>query len=343
MLAHNISLINVQAGVALHLIDEQPEQARPALANIKDGEPRRAAGAADRARRAAPRRRGAPARPRPAWPTSTGWSRACGPAGSTCALERQPDAGPLPQPVELAAYRIVQEALTNVTRHAGARTVTVRLDVRRRRDDRGDRRRASAAPRGPGNGIVGMRERAAALGGTLDAGPRPAGGFRVRAPTCRCGRRDLGRASPTTRPWCGPGSAPCSTRRTTSTVVGEAADGDEAVRLALEHRPDVVLMDIRMPGVDGLAATRRSPTTSAGRREGRDPDDVRPRRVRVRGDPAGRQRVPGQGHRAGELLRAVRAVVAGDALLSPRVTRRLIEEFADPGRRTRPASRTWPA
>jgi DNA-binding NarL/FixJ family response regulator len=100
------------------------------------------------------------------------------------------------------------------------------------------------------------------------------------------------------------------------TVVAEAADGEEAVRHAVEHRPDVVLMDIRMPGLDGLAATRAIAA------------DARLADVRVvvlttfDTEPA-------------ELLRAVRAVVAGDALLSPGVTRRLIEEFAarakDPG------------
>jgi signal transduction histidine kinase len=82
--------------------------------------------------------------------------------------------------VELAAYRIVQEALTNVTRHASARTVTVRVTY-----DDGvtveviDDGVGGAAP--VGNGIIGMRERAAALGGTVDAGPRTGGGFRVVA------------------------------------------------------------------------------------------------------------------------------------------------------------------
>ena len=87
---------------------------------------------------------------------------------------------PLPAAVELAAYRIVQEALTNVTRHARAQVVTIRLgyadgvtiDV----TDNG-----VGGPAAPGTGITGMQERAAALGGTVDAGPRPGGGFRVRA------------------------------------------------------------------------------------------------------------------------------------------------------------------
>jgi signal transduction histidine kinase len=80
----------------------------------------------------------------------------------------------------VAAYRIVQEALTNVTRHARARAATVRLTygdgVTVEVTDDG-----VGGPAVPGNGIVGMRERAAALGGAVEAGPCPDGGFRVRA------------------------------------------------------------------------------------------------------------------------------------------------------------------
>lgn len=112
-------------------------------------------------------------------------------------------------------------------------------------------------------------------------------------------------------------------------VVGEAANGDEAVQLALEKRPDVVLMDIRMPVVDGLVATRR--IVEDERLENVkviilttfDLDDYVFEAIR-----AGANGFLVKDTEPVELLRAVRAVVAGDALLSPSVTRRLIEEFA---------------
>jgi DNA-binding NarL/FixJ family response regulator len=113
------------------------------------------------------------------------------------------------------------------------------------------------------------------------------------------------------------------------TVVGEAADGETAVRLAKETRPDVVLMDIRMPGVDGLVATRRIA------------EDERLADVKVvilttfdldeyvfEAIRAGANGFLVKDTEPAELLRALRVAVAGDALLSPGVTRRLIAEFA---------------
>ncbi|MFE6906497.1 response regulator transcription factor [Streptomyces erythrochromogenes] len=117
-------------------------------------------------------------------------------------------------------------------------------------------------------------------------------------------------------------------------VAGEAGDGEEAARLVRNLRPDVVLMDIRMPVLDGLAATRRIT------------EDEALREVRVvmlttfeldayvfEAIRAGACGFLVKDTEPEELLRAVRAVVKGDALLSPGVTRRLIREFAARSRR----------
>ena len=184
VLAHNISLINVQAGVALHLIDERPEQARTALAAIKDASNE----ALSELRSVLDvLRRGYEDPPR---------SPTLGLARIDDLVERTQAAGlsvsksvegvprPLPAEVDLAAFRIVQEALTNVTRHAGGASATVRvgfeenaLTIQVEDDGRG----MPATPSGGGRGIRGMGERAAALGGEVEVGPRNGGGFRVVA------------------------------------------------------------------------------------------------------------------------------------------------------------------
>jgi DNA-binding NarL/FixJ family response regulator len=117
------------------------------------------------------------------------------------------------------------------------------------------------------------------------------------------------------------------------TVVGEAGDGVEAARLAAQTRPDVVLMDIRMPGVDGLEATRRivaDPALSATRvviLTTFELDEYVFEALRV-----GASGFLVKDTEPVELLRGIRAVAAGDALLSPGVTRRVIAEFAGAGR-----------
>jgi signal transduction histidine kinase len=185
VLAHNISLINVQAGVALHLMDEHSDQARTALSAIKQasnealGELRSVLDVLRQGNEEPPRS-----------PTSglahldelLARTRA---TGLRVTKEIKGTRRPLPREVDLAAFRIVQEALTNVTRHAGEAEATVHIEYGDRTlivqvddDGRGDPSNALA---GGGKGIAGMRERAVALGGDLEAGSRPEGGFRVRA------------------------------------------------------------------------------------------------------------------------------------------------------------------
>ncbi len=179
VLAHNISLINVQASVALHLLDEQPDKARPALTTIKETSRdalHELRSALDLLRRGDE----APRAPTPGLADLDALLAGVRASGLEVRVEYDQPPEPLPAAVELVAYRIVQEALTNVTRHAHARQAAVRLacadGVTVEVSDDGVGGSVVA-----GNGIVGMRERAAALGGTVEVGPGPEGGVRVVA------------------------------------------------------------------------------------------------------------------------------------------------------------------
>jgi signal transduction histidine kinase len=186
VLAHDLSLINVQAGTALHLADRQPDRALQALATIKEVskealvELRAVLGALRAVDEEAPRA------PAPTLSRLEDLVARAGSAGVAVRLERNGSTAPLPSPVDQAAFRIVQEALTNVGRHSGATNAVVRVNreegaVVVEVEDDGREPAPAVARNGGGTGISGMRERARALGGNLQAGPRRDGGFRVRA------------------------------------------------------------------------------------------------------------------------------------------------------------------
>jgi len=203
VLGHHLSLINVQAGVGLHLMDNRPEQAREALAAIKT-----ASSEALREVRAVlgvlrPEEEAAPRQPALGLDRLTDLTAD---AGLPVTTETVGERRALPAEVDRAAYRIVQEALTNVRRHAttgAAATVSVayapdelRLTIRNdgpRAAQRPDPAATGDAGRDTdGSGIAGMRARAASLGGSLDAGPLPDGGYLVSAilPTSKTPTRE---------------------------------------------------------------------------------------------------------------------------------------------------------
>ena len=196
VLAHGIATINIQAGVAVHVLHERPEHAAQALRTIKASskdalrELRGILGVLRAADETQPRE------PAPGLSQLDRLIDATSHAGVPTQLAVSGQQRALPATVDLAAYRIVQESLTNVLRHAAPTSAVVAISYASDQmtisiDDRGcARERGSAYLNGhaaeasacdPGHGILGMRERAHALGGELHAGPRTSGGFRVRA------------------------------------------------------------------------------------------------------------------------------------------------------------------
>jgi signal transduction histidine kinase len=182
VVAHNISLINVQAATTLHLLNGGDERASRALATIKQvshetlGELRSVLGAL---RQVDDEVLLGPAHSLDQLDELVARTAA---GGLAARLVREGSPRRLAAAVEQAGYRIVQEALTNVVRHTKATHATVRLvygdhDLVVQIDD--DGRGGTTVV--PGNGITGMTERATALGGNLRAAPKPGGGFRVRA------------------------------------------------------------------------------------------------------------------------------------------------------------------
>ncbi|ASQ94148.1 histidine kinase [Streptomyces sp. 11-1-2] len=201
VVAHHIALVNVQAGVASHVMDNRPDQAKEALAHVRQAS--RSALEELRATVGLLRQYGDPAAPTEPAPGLAvldqlvdGFVR----AGMRVRAQPPEALGPLPGSVDLTAYRVVQEALTNVHKHAGpGATAEIRiarvggaagsaLEVTVEDDGAGTR------PEGPegeppapgeetgggGHGLLGMRERVTALRGSCEATPLPEGGFRVR-------------------------------------------------------------------------------------------------------------------------------------------------------------------
>jgi signal transduction histidine kinase len=192
VVAHNVSVMVVQADGAAYVLDAAPDQAKQALNTISTtgrqalAEMRRLLGllrAGDDA--------GGEYVPQPGVDQLADLIDQVRGAGLPVRFEVAGDARPLSSGVELTAYRIVQEALTNVRKHGGdgaSASVLLgfgdaALDLLIEDDGRGARRDqyAQGGQDGLGQGLIGMRERIGMIGGTLDAGPRPGGGFRISA------------------------------------------------------------------------------------------------------------------------------------------------------------------
>jgi signal transduction histidine kinase len=189
VVAHAMSVIAVQSGVGAHVASSHPQEASKALAAIE---------ATSRAALTELRRmlgvlrqdsepRGSLA-PVPGLADMDSLLAETAKAGLAVRLRVEGTPSPLPAGIDLSAYRIVQEALTNVVRHAGPAHAQVRICYRDQDvtvevtdDGRGAVTSVSDGRPGTGHGLIGIRERVAAFGGDLEVGPRPGGGFRVAA------------------------------------------------------------------------------------------------------------------------------------------------------------------
>ena len=189
VVAHSMSVIAVQSGVGAHVAESRPEEVGKALATIEATsratleELRRLLGVLRQDSESQ-----ASLAPVPGLADLEGLLGEVAKAGLAVRLQVEGTPSPLPAGVDLSAYRIVQEALTNVVKHAGPAQAQVTIGYRDRDvtvevtdDGRGAAALAGDGRGGTGHGLVGMRERVAAFGGDLETGPRPGGGFRVAA------------------------------------------------------------------------------------------------------------------------------------------------------------------
>jgi len=183
-LTHSISVIQVQAGVAVHLARKRGEDVPPALLAIQEA----GADAVRELRATLDVLRSEEDGDGSGLSQLDSLVARARAAGLPVTVTVTGAERPLPPEVDQAAYRIVQEALTNVSRHAGHARASVHLhytpetlSIQVDDDGNGAVTGTGTRPSGPGLGLVGMRERVSALGGRLQAGPQDDGGFQVRA------------------------------------------------------------------------------------------------------------------------------------------------------------------
>jgi signal transduction histidine kinase len=188
VVTHNVSVMVIQAGAARKVLDTAPEQARQALLAVEAGgraamaELRHTMGLLTGSEPASSE----DLSPQPGLDQVPVLADRMRDAGVTVEVHVEGTPVRLPAGTDLAAYRVVQEALTNAVKHAAGATVVVTVDHRAPgavgidvADDGGTPNGAAAA--GNGRGLIGLRERLSVYGATLEAGPRPTGGYRVRA------------------------------------------------------------------------------------------------------------------------------------------------------------------
>jgi signal transduction histidine kinase len=187
IVAHSIGIIAIQAGSGSRVFDARPDEARDALAAIEAASRETLSGLRRmvtglRSADAEPGREPAPLGPAPGLADLERLAATTLDAGVRVDVDWRGGREPLPADIDLSAFRIIQEAVTNVVRHAGTDRCQVVIDTRDGQlsievTDSGHGGDAA----GTGYGITGMRERATLLGGDFSAGPRPDGGFRVAA------------------------------------------------------------------------------------------------------------------------------------------------------------------
>ena len=374
VIAHNVSVMVVQADGASYALDSSPERARQALGAIASTG-RQALAEMRRMLGVLRSDDGTPGVvPLPGIGQLGELLDQTRASGLDVSFTVQGVPGPLPSGLALAAYRIIQESLTNTRKHGGPRA-SAQVLLRYCEDvlvlEITDDGRGVTVADGAGHGLTGMRERVALYNGTLHTGPRPGGGYQVtaRLPVARGaapagGQAEAGaggqvtraparRAGGAPRPGgAGTGRARTGVRRMSikillvddqelvrtgfrmvldaqddMCVIGEAGDGLAATRMLQSRPADVVVMDVRMPRLDGIEATRQ--ICAAGDRPRVlmlttfDLDEYAYAALKAGASGFLLKDVPPE-----ELLFAIRAVDSGDAVVAPSTTRRLIDRFA---------------